>query len=130
MLGLTREQAEAYARSRGKRLPTDRELILATAPAKVQGLLKQALAGAKSPGAARPRAEDLKARLAQAAARAGEDLARSEGLEGWDGRPEWALAQRGGTQGEAAPWPRPPREVARRSGAALGPADTALRLAR
>jgi hypothetical protein len=124
VLGLTRAEAEAYARSQGKRLPTDMELILATAPAKVPALVKSVVVG-------RPRGDDMKARLAEALAQAGEDLAASEGLRGWDGRPEWALTQREQALGEAAPWPRPargggsrPRETKERA------LDVALRLAR
>ncbi len=106
VLGLSRAQAEAYARSQQKRLPLDHELVNASAPARIGEVMREVLHEAKTKGAARPTPRELQALMKRAFAEAGERIERVEGLRGWDGRPEWAIGGEGPHQGLDAPWPR------------------------
>jgi hypothetical protein len=115
ILGLTRVQAETYALAQGKRLPLDHELINASAPARLGEVLRDAKLAARNTtrGGGGPR--EFATQLKEALAEAGELIEKSEGLRGWDGRPEMAVGGQGPRQGQEAPWPRiepPPGEEA------------------
>ncbi len=99
LAGLSFEQAQAFARARGLRLPTDAELMNAVA-----GARGVALRGGLR-GNAAPAAEEGRRRVIEEARLAGQALAHAEGLADWDGSAEWAVAATGDDAGEPHPWP-------------------------
>ena len=112
--GLSRAQAEAYAKAQGARLPRERELINAVGAGRTQAILKRLR---ENPGAS---AEERMNLLREASRVVSAAVQKSEGFTDWDGRPEWALSEREGEVGNDRPWPVLADLAAREPGPEVG----------
>jgi hypothetical protein len=108
--GITAVQARAYATWKGKRLPTAAELRNAIGPGRVQAILRG------MHGVDRRKGKDWFARAREVGKKVGEAVERTEGIAGWDGRPEWAVLGAGEKGTEDGVWPSLRAELAAEEG--------------
>jgi hypothetical protein len=108
--GITAEQARAYALSKGKRLPSAAELRNAVGPGRVQAILH----GMR--GVDRGKGKEWFTRSREVGKKVGEVVERTEGLAGWDGRPEWAVLVVAENATEDGVWPSLRAELAAEEG--------------